>query len=132
MNRVSWGFILAGLYNSAIGIFSYGFGGNLGAVDPLFSTQGCIAIQLWGLAYIALKDRYDVVPAMSLVFCLEKLFYGVHWLLWLSAHGDSLTGLMAHDFLTGLFFYIYGAGDFIFMVFFGCAAWRWRPQSQVA
>lgn len=132
MNRMSWGFILAGLYNSGIGVFSKGFGESLGAIDPLFSANGCIAIQLWGLAYLALKDRHDVVPAMSLVFCLEKLFYGVHWLCWLDQHGQQLPSLIEQDLLTGLFFYIYGAGDLIFMLFFGWAAWKWRPQSQSA
>ena len=131
MNRVSWGFILAGLYNSGIGVFSYGFGDNLGVVDPLFSTDGCLGIQLWGLAYIAHKDSYADFPMMSAVFCLEKLLYSVHWLLWLPANGDTLPSLMAQDFLTGLFFYIYGAGDLIFMVFFGWAAWRWRPKAKV-
>ena len=97
MDRVSLGFIIAGLYNSGIGIFSKGFSDNLGAVDPLFSGAGCVGIQLWGLAYIALAQRYSVAPAVALVFCLEKLFYAQHWLFWLSKHSAELPAMIEAD-----------------------------------
>jgi len=128
MDRVSLGFIIAGLYNSGIGIFSKGFSDSLGAVDPLFSSGGCVGIQLWGLAYIALAQRYSVAPAMALVFCLEKLFYAQHWLFWLAEHGSELPAMIEADPLTGSFYSIYGSGDIVFMVFFGWVAWRWREN----
>lgn len=128
MRSMKVGFVLAGLYNSGIGIFSRGFGDTLAAVDPLFTGKECVAIQLWGLAYLALWNRHDVVPALSAVFCLEKLFYGVHWVLWIRTHGGELPDMVAQDPMTGFFFSIYGAGDLAFMVFFACAAWRWREN----
>lgn len=128
MDRVSLGFIIAGLYNSGIGIFSKGFSDNLGAVDPLFSSAGCVGVQLWGLAYIALAQRYSVAPAVALVFCLEKLFYAQHWLFWISAHGCELSAMAESDPLAASFFAIYGLGDIAFMFFFGWVAWRWREN----
>lgn len=126
MDRVRIGFILAALYNFGILLSSKGLGNDLGAVDPLFGPAGCVGVLLWGAAYLSLAWRYDVAPAVSLVFCLEKAFYGIHWLNWLSAHGGELAALRAADPRTGQFFSIYGAGDLVFMVFFGWVAWRWR------
>lgn len=126
MDKVSLGFVIAGLYNSGIGLFSKGFSDNLGQVDSLFSADGCIGIQLWGLAYIALAKNYSVVPAVALVFCLEKLFYAQHWLFWMSEHMESLSSMIEADPLTGLFFSIYGIGDIAYFFFFGWVAWRWR------
>ena len=100
--------------------------GDLGAVDPLFGPEGCIGVLLWGGAYFALARRYDVAPAVAALFRVEKAFYGVHWLLWMSAHSGELSGLIASDLLTGTFFSIYGVGDLAFMFFFGWVAWRWR------
>jgi hypothetical protein len=128
MDRVSLGFIIAGLYNSGIGLFSKGFSDNLGAVDSLFSGAGCVGIQLWGLAYFALAQRYSVAPAVALVFCLEKFFYAQHWLFWLSKHSGELPAMIEADPLTGGFFSIYGLGDIAFMFFFGWVAWRWREN----
>lgn len=126
MDRVRLGFVLAAVYNSGILIFSKGLGDDLGAVDPLFSPAGCVAVLLWGAAYLALGWRYDVAPALSLVFCVEKAFYGIRWLDWMSDHGAELGAMRAVDPLTASFFAMYGVGDLVFMVFFGWVAWRWR------
>jgi hypothetical protein len=126
MNRITWGFWLAAVYNSFIVVFSKGFGEDLGAVDPLFGSTGCVAVLLWGAAYFALGRRYDVAPAVAAVFCVEKGFYGVHWLVWMSAHSGKLPTMVEQDPLTGLFFSIYGIGDLLFMLFFGFVAWKWR------
>jgi hypothetical protein len=126
MDRVTIGFWIAALYNACILVFSKGLTGDLGAVDPLFGPGGCIGVLLWGGAYFALARRYDVAPAVAALFCLEKAFYGVHWLLWMSAHSGELSGLIESDLLTGTFFSIYGVGDLAFMFFFGWVAWRWR------
>ena len=45
MNRTTLGFWVAALYNTCIIIFSKGFGDDLGAVDPLFGSAGCVAPQ---------------------------------------------------------------------------------------
>ncbi len=126
MKRTTIGFWLAALYNACIIIFSKGFGDDLGAVDPLFGPAGCVAVLLWGAAYFALSRRYEVAPALALVFCLEKAFYATHWLIWMSSHRSELAEMTSQDPLTGMFFSIYGAGDLLFMVFFGTVAWNWR------
>jgi hypothetical protein len=46
--------------------------------------------------------------------------------MWMSAHGGDLSSMIEQDPLTGMFFSIYGAGDLLFMLFFGFVAWKWR------
>ena len=128
VTRTAIGFYLAATYNLCIIVFSRGFSESLGEVDPLFSSSGCVGILLWGAAYFALARRYSVAPAMALVFALEKAFYGLHWLGWMSDHASELTAMMQSDPLTGLFYAIYGAGDLGFMVFFGWVVWTYRSQ----
>ena len=119
-------FVGAGIFNSGILLFSKGLSDNLGEVDPLFNFGGCIGILLWGLAYASTAMSHEQTPATSLVFALEKLFYGAHWLLWLSAEGGKLPAMLKADPLTGAFFCLYGAGDLAFMAFFAYVAWKWR------
>ena len=128
MNPVTLGFISATLYNSGIIVFSKGFGSDLGAVDGLFSPGGCICVFIWGLAYLALANRYAVAPGVAFVFCIEKAFYGVRWCMWMSEHSGELPAMREADFLTGFFFSCYGIGDLVFMVFFGLVAWRHRSN----
>ena len=128
MDRISLGFILACAYNSGIGIFSKGFSDGLGEIDPLFLGGGCIGIQLWGLAYLSLARCYAAAPAVALVFCLEKLFYAQHWLVWMAQNATSLPSMIEDDPLTGIFYAIYGSGDIAFMIFFGWVAWTFRSN----
>ena len=128
MDKISLGFVLACGYNSGIGIFSKGFSDSLGTIDPLFLGDGCVGIQLWGLAYLALTRHYFTAPAVALVFCIEKLFYAQHWLFWLAENADQLPAMIENDPLTGIFFAIYGAGDIAFMFFFGWVAWKFREN----
>ncbi len=128
MDRISLGFVLAALYNICIILFSKGFSSDLGAIDPLFGPGGCVGVLLWGLAYLSLARSYSSAPAVALVFALEKLFYGVHWLLWLKDHSGELGGMIESDYLTGTFYSIYGTGDFVSLIFFGWVAWRYRDR----
>jgi len=128
MDRVSLGFVLAAVYNLCIIVFSKGFGGDLGEVDPLFGAGGCVGVLLWGLAYLALSRSYSTAPAVALVFAFEKLFYGSHWLLWLRDHSGDLGTLNDGDYLSNAFYSIYGLGDLVFMVFFGWVTWRYRNR----
>lgn len=128
MDRISLGFILACAYNSGIGIFSKGFSDGLGEIDPLFLGGGCIGIQLWGLAYLSLARCYATAPAVALVFCLEKLFYAQHWLVWMAQNATSLPSMIEDEPLTGIFYAIYGSGDIAFMIFFGWVAWTFRSN----
>ena len=128
MDRTAWGFLVAGLFNFGIVFASKGFSNDLGTVDPLFASSGCVCIVLWGLAYMSLAQRYREAPLVSAVFCLEKAFYAIHWLLWIGSHSDELAALRADDPLTAAFFSGYGIGDAVFMVFFGTVAWRGRDR----
>ena len=124
--RARLGFLLAGLYNLMIIVFSRGFSPVLGDVDPLFGTEGTILIFLWGLAYMATRSAYAAAPLLAGVFCLEKLFFVQHWGRWMAREGGSLGELFAADPLTGFFYGVYGVGDALFGVFFGMVCWRYR------
>jgi hypothetical protein len=128
-DKIRYGFIIAGIYNSFIILFSLGFSENLGIIDPLFSSSGCIGILLWGAAYFALAQRYQEAPSVAAVFCLEKGFYAAHWGLWMNQNINDLASIFASDMLAGLFYAIYGAGDAMFMVFFGWVAWTYRHNA---
>lgn len=123
MNRTQLGFTIAALYNIHIIVFSRGFSDVLGEVDPTFGSGGSVGILLWGLAYLALRNRYAQAPAVALVFAIEKLYFASHWALWMSTHAGELPSMFNEDPLTGFFYAIYGAGDALFMAFFGWVAW---------
>ena len=129
MDRTALGFKLAALYNAHIVLFSKGFSEDLGAIDPLFSSAGCVAVLLWGAAYLTLANRYRVMPTLSFVFAIEKGFYALHWMVWMSDHANDISSLLNTDPLTGVFYAIYGAGDLVFMLFFASVAWKWRHNS---
>ena len=112
------GHLLAGGFNLCITVFSKGFGEDLGRVDPLFGSDGCKSIVLWGLTYMSVYNRAHLVPAVDLAFALEKLYYVQRWVVWLATKGSDLPWLMRTDPLSALFFAGYGAGDFLFMLFF--------------
>ena len=126
MNKITVCFWLAALYNSCIILFSKGFSTDLGLIDPLFSPDGCIGVLLWGAAYFALSKSYESVPDMAFVFCVEKAFYGFHWLFWMFDNYQGLPDIVSADPISGAFYTIYGIGDLLFMVFFGWVAWTWR------
>ena len=127
-DKIGLGFVIAATYNAFIVVFSRGFSNELGLIDPLFSGDGCIGIFLWGAAYIALAQRYQVAPLAVLVFAFEKAFYAIHWALWMSKNAEKLSSMIEADFLTGFFYSIYGVGDILFMCFFAWVAWRYRAQ----
>ena len=127
-SRIQRGFLLAMAYNLNIILFSRGFSDNLGNVDPLFDSAGCKCIFLWALAYGALADRYHLVPAVSAVFAVEKLFYGHRWLVWIMDHHHQVDGMIEQDMFTGIFFALYGVGDLLSMILFAYAAWISRDN----
>jgi len=50
------------------------------------------------------------------VFVIEKLAYVTVWLTFITSR--SLSSVYELDMLAGIFYTIYGANDFIFMLFF--------------
>jgi hypothetical protein len=113
------GFILAGLSNIlGVVICSKAF-----TNDVMLATQpnvmgyfGLISIILWGLAYIAVWKSYNQARWIVGVFVIEKLAYVTAWLTFITSR--SLSSVYELDMLAGIFYTIYGANDFIFMLFF--------------
>lgn len=113
------GFIIAGLSNIlGVIICSKAF-----TNDVMLATQpdvmgyfGLISIILWGFAYISVcKSSYQARWLVG-VFVIEKLAYVIAWLALITSR--SLSSIYELDVLAGVFYTIYGANDFIFMLFF--------------
>lgn len=113
------GFIIAGLSNIlGVIICSKAF-----TNDVMLATQpdvmgyfGLISIILWGFAYIAVCKSYNQARWLVGVFVIEKLAYVTVWLTFITSR--SLSSVYEQDMLAGIFYTIYGANDFIFMLFF--------------
>ena len=113
------GLIAAGLMNiGGVLLFSRGFTNTaINSADPVvMSNFGLLMILVWGLAYLSAAAITTNIKWLAGAFALEKLVYVVVWVKWLS--DNSLEQLYSKDFFAGAFFTIYGANDFIFMLFF--------------
>ena len=91
--------------------------------DVMLATQpdvmgyfGLISIILWGFAYISVCKSYNQARWLVGVFVIEKLAYVISWLAFIASR--SLSSIYELDVLAGVFYTIYGANDFIFMLFF--------------
>ena len=118
--KITLGFIAAGLMNIiAILIFSKIFTNDvIPETDPVVMSHfGMLLIMVWGLAYISVSKSYKSVKWLVLVFAIEKLIYGIAWILWLSK--NSISEVYGQDIFAGVFFSIYGFNDLLFCLFFG-------------
>ena len=117
-NLIPKGFILAGMMNLSVLVFSKLFTNpTIPEFDPdVMSTFGLIMIVLWGLAYVAVAKNYYKVKWLVRVFAIEKLVYGIVWIQWLLNH--NLSDVYDKDILAGLFYSMYGVNDLLFCVFF--------------
>ena len=118
---IAKGFWLASAYNVlGILVFSKLFTNTLlSSLDPtVFSRLGLVSILLWGFAYASVARSHRSVPYLVLVFFVEKMIYVTTWLTWLGRNGAKLPSLYSESPLTAVFFSIYGAGDFVFGLFF--------------
>ncbi len=114
------GFIAAGLSNIlGVMICSKAFTNDvmLATQPDVMGAFGLISIILWGLAYIAVSKSYSQVRWLVGVFVIEKLAYVIAWLTLMSSR--SLSSIYEQDVLAGVFYTVYGANDFVFMLFFG-------------
>lgn len=124
------GFIVAGLSNIlGVIICSKAF-----TNDVMLATQpdvmgyfGLISIILWGLTYIAVCKSYNQARWLVGVFVIEKLAYVTGWLTFITSR--SLSSVYELDMLAGIFYTIYGANDFIFMLFFSFVFLNQRQTS---
>ncbi len=117
------GFIAAGLMNiGGVLLFSRLFTNSaISRADPVvMSNFGLLMIMVWGLAYVGAAAVTSNMKWLAGAFALEKLVYVIVWLKWLSA--SSLSQTYADDVFAGVFFSIYGANDFICMLFFAWVA----------
>jgi hypothetical protein len=135
MNRerlIPLGFVIGGLVNIlGVPLFSLGFHNpDLDRLVPgVFPNFGLLTIMLWGAAYIATARHYASVRWLVLVFALEKLAYGITWLLWMSHYAGELPKLLAEAPLTGAFMAIYGPNDLAFALFFAWVFLSTRPKA---
>ena len=134
-SMLSAGFVVAGLAN-IIGILTvsrFFTDSTVSQYDPtVMSTFGLICIVLWGLAYIAASRIKDnAVQWLAAVFAAEKVLYVVVWLIWMAGNWDTLSDIYATDWLTGVFYSIYGLNDLLFAVFFVYAFKTYRNNPQV-
>ncbi len=120
-NLINKGMIAAGLMNiSGVLLFSRGFSNlAINNADPVvMSNFGLLMIVVWGIAYLSVVTIKSNIKWLAGAFALEKLVYVIVWIKWLFA--NSLAELYSRDVFAGVFYSIYGANDFVFMLFFAC------------
>jgi hypothetical protein len=118
---ISYLFYLAGIIN-ILGtlIFSKFFtNNNLTEIDPLVMSKfGLIMVMVWGLAFISIATNFNNNRFLIGVFTLEKLAYVIAWCSWYFNKDYSFKSIFEKDFLTGVFYSLYGLNDLFFLLFF--------------
>ncbi len=113
----------AAMYNACMLVANLGFTRwrDVAKYDAsLFSKDGQISVLLWGLAYLAAQENSPIF----LVFAIEKAFYVVRWIQWMSRNDgmkEIKKAFRSKDklkILAPLFHSTYGTGDFLFGVLF--------------
>jgi len=115
---ITKGFVIAGLMNMAVLVFSRFF---TNAVIPEFdpvvmSNFGLLMIVVWGLAYISVAKNYHNVKWLVGVFAVEKFIYGFIWIKWML--NNNVSDVFAKDEMAGIFYAVYGVNDWMFFIFF--------------
>lgn len=115
---ITKGFIIAGLMNMSVLVFSRFFTNKvINETDPdVMSNFGLIMIVVWGLAYISISKKYNKLKWLVGVFAFEKLIYGLVWTRWILTN-DIMT-VFKKDIMAGMFYAIYGVNDLLFFIFF--------------
>jgi hypothetical protein len=116
---IAKGFILSGIMN--IGgtlIFSRFFTNEtIPEADPVvMSNFGLLMIVVWGLVFLSIAQKYEQLNWLVVVFAIEKLIYGLHWINWIS--NNDLYDVYNKDQMAGIFYATYGVNDLLFFVFF--------------
>ena len=115
---ITKGFVIAGLMNMAVLVFSRFFTNPIiPESDPdVMSNFGLLMIVVWGLAYISIAKNYHNVKWLVGVFAVEKLIYGFIWTKWML--NNNVLDVFAKDIMAGMFYTIYGVNDWMFFIFF--------------
>lgn len=126
-NKITTGFIAAGLMNMSVLVFSRFFTNSvITETDPVVASNfGLLMIVIWGLAYISVARKYNHVKWLVGVFAIEKLIYGIVWTMWIL--NNRVSDVFAKDIMAGIFFSVYGVNDLIFCVFFTIVFIRMKP-----
>ena len=115
---ISKGFIIAGLMNSSVLLFSRLFtNATIPEFDPtVMSNFGLLMIFIWGLAYISVAENFKNVKWLIGIFAVEKFIYGYIWINWLI--NNNISAVFEKDLMAGAFYAIYGVNDWLFFIFF--------------
>ncbi len=115
---ITKGFIIAGLMNATVLIFSRLFtNSTIPEFDPnVMSNFGLLMILMWGLAYMSVSKNYHKVKWLIGIFAIEKFIYGCVWTIWILK--NNISEVYEKDAMAGVFYSIYGINDWVFFVFF--------------
>jgi hypothetical protein len=115
---ITKGFIIAGLMNSTVLVFSRFFtNSTIPEFDQdVMSNFGLLMILIWGLAYISIAKNYSKVKWLVGIFAIEKLIYGCVWINWIL--NNTISNVYEKDVMAGMFYSIYGINDWVFFIFF--------------
>lgn len=115
---ITKGFIVAGLMNATVLIFSKLFTNSvIPEFDPtVMSNFGLLMILIWGLTYMSVAKNYHNVKWLIGVFAIEKFIYGYIWINWIL--NNNVYEVYKKDVLAGIFYSIYGINDWVFFIFF--------------
>ena len=115
---ITKGFIIAGLMNATVLIFSRLFtNSTIPEFEPkVMSNFGLLMIFIWGLAYMSVAKNYHKVKWLVGIFAIEKLIYGYVWTNWI-LH-NNVADVYEKDIMAGIFYSIYGINDWVFFIFF--------------
>ncbi|WP_339889252.1 hypothetical protein [uncultured Flavobacterium sp.] len=115
---ISKGFIIAGIMNSSVLLFSRLFtNATIPKFDPtVMSNFGLLMIFIWGLAYLSVAKNFKNVKWLIGIFAVEKFIYGYIWINWLL--NNNISAVFEKDSMAGIFYAIYGVNDWLFFIFF--------------
>jgi hypothetical protein len=115
---ITKGFIIAGLMNMSVLVFSKFFTNPVISEfdSDVMSNFGLLMIVIWGLAYISVAKNYYNVKWLVAVFVVEKFIYGFVWIRWML--NNSILEVFEKDKLAGIFYATYGVNDWLFFIFF--------------
>ena len=115
---ITKGFIIAGMMNASILIFSRLFtNSTIPEFDPnVMSNFGLLMILTWGLAYMSVAKNYQKVKWLIGIFIVEKFIYGCVWINWIL--NNKISDVYEKDIMAGVYYSIYGINDWVFFIFF--------------
>jgi hypothetical protein len=115
---ITKGFIISGLFNASVLIFSRFFTNpTIAEFDPnVMSNFGLLMIFVWGLAYMSVAKVFHRVKWLVGIFAVEKFIYACVWTNWML--NNNISEVYEKDTMAGLFYSIYGINDWVFFFFF--------------